>query len=83
VLDDLPQNAIHVGGFLDKNVLFNVEEVHERTFLFLREVGPDAHYPSVDALKVQGQFLYVICCLEGCAHPFCVGCLLVYGLEHL
>jgi hypothetical protein len=52
VLDNLPRNALHVGGFPDKNVLFNVEEVDERTFLFLREVGPNTHYPSVDALKV-------------------------------
>jgi hypothetical protein len=60
MLGDFPRDALHVEGFLGKDVLFCIEEVDELVFLFRREVGADVHYPLVNALRIQWYFLYII-----------------------
>jgi hypothetical protein len=60
MLGNFPQGALHVKGFPGKNVLFCMEEVDVRAFLFWRKDGADVYRPPISALRVQGYLLYIV-----------------------
>ena len=74
MLDDFSQNAWHVRGFPRNDVSIGVEEVDERTFLFIGKRGANAHHFSPRAAKVYEDLLSALYRLKRSGRSLGVGC---------